>query len=95
MSKTAGKPVRSGGERQFFTDPTRKALGKYHVDECGRQVFRNDRGEPYYFGEINGELHPIIICPSFVPVFRKPVEFAGGVSLGNGCFRRGLSISNF
>ncbi|OGZ05732.1 MAG: hypothetical protein A2845_01115 [Candidatus Lloydbacteria bacterium RIFCSPHIGHO2_01_FULL_49_22] len=92
MSNITDKSVRSDGERLFFIDPARKALGEYYVDECDRQVFRNERGEPYYFGLVDGELYPIIICPPFVQVFRKPAFPGGGVAIGEGLYKIGSHI---
>ena len=78
----------------YFVDPKREELGKFYVDKDGREIFSNDRGESYYFGSIDGNVHRIIIYPLQPPPLRMPADPGTGLSLGNGGVKEGGGFSS-
>lgn len=87
--------MRSESGRDYFIDPGRQHLGEYYVDEDGRAVFQNERGEPYYFGIHEGQTVPIVICPPYRPTVRSVARPAAGNSLGNGAYKKGIGIGAY
>lgn len=87
-------PVRVDGDRVYFVDADRKECGEYYVDGEGREVFQDNSGNPYYFGNVNGTICPITICPGPRLIYRKPVFPSGGLSEFLGTYRSHARISN-